>query len=131
MKFNKGMLKTIGMRAAGAAAGGGAAYGIDKMLPNLNQKTRALIKTAAGILLPELAPKNKVLGEAGTALAAVGLFQAAQIFLSGGTGVQGVGDPEYTVGDSEYSVTGDGDYNVSGDNDALGETNDALGDTEY
>lgn len=129
MKFNKETFKKIGTRALGVAAGGGAAYGINKMLPNMNQKTKALIKVGAGILLPVFAPKSKTLETASDALAGVGVYEAAQIYLSGGTGVQGIGnDPEYVVEGNGETTTEE----VSGNNDALGGGNDALGnETEF
>lgn len=128
--------KNIGMRAAGVAAGGAGATLINKMLPNMSPKMRALIKIGGGVLLPELAPKSKVLGDAGIAFAGVGAFELANTML-GGTGVQGIGaDPEYLVnGDGDYTVTGS-EYEVSGEdslegvNDALG-TNDALAGEDY
>lgn len=115
------------MRAVGVAAGGAASAGINKFLPNLSPKVRAIGKMVVGIVLPELAPKNQMLSDAGIAFAGTGAADLANQLI-GGTGVQGIGDPEYVVnGNDEYAVNGDGDYVFGNENDAMGSSNEALG----
>lgn len=117
--------KAIGMRAAGVVAGGAVSTVSNKFLANLNPKLRAAIKIGAGCLLPELAPKNKIVADAGIALAGAGAAELTSQFM-GVSGVYGVGaDPEYTVNGDEYNFSGTGD-DVSGTNDAMSGTNDAL-----
>lgn len=118
------------MRAAGVLAGGGAAYGLNQMLPAMDPKTRAFIKVGAGCILPELAPKSKIVADSGIALAGVGAFELANAYLAKGTGVQGIGDPEYLVnGNEEYQVAGSDDA-MSGTDDAMSGMDDAMSGTE-
>lgn len=116
----------------GVAIGGGASAVANKFLATMSPKTRALIKVGAGVILPELMPKSKVLGDAGVALAGAGAAEFAGQMM-GVAGVYGLGnDPEYQVmGDGDYQVHGDDDDGVSGaSNDAMGNTNDAMGDSD-
>lgn len=124
--------KQIGMRAAGAAAGGVGGEFLNKLLPNMKPMIRGIAKMAIGVVVPELAPKSKFADAAGVGLAASGsvdLFNAIANKTS--TGVQGIEGEEYSV-DQDYKVHGTDDY-VFGpnSNDALGgDANNAVGDNE-
>lgn len=99
--------KEIGKRAVGVAAGGAAGTLINKVLPaGVSPKMASLGKIVAGLVLPEFAPKNKMLADAGTAFAAVGVSELTNTMTSKGTGVQGIADPEYVVQGNEYEVAG-------------------------
>lgn len=141
--------KEVGKRAVGAAAGGIGSELINDLLPkDMTGKTAGLIKMAAGCVLPELMPKNKILEAAGTGLAAAGatdLYRQLKTDMggkstgtpAGGTGVKGVEGPGYDV-DQEYRVNGTNDYifgteeqQVAGNENAVGGDEDINGIEEF
>lgn len=76
-------IKKIGMKAAGLGAGAVAAGLVNKVLPNFNPKLRSALKIAAGVILPELAPKQDLIGHAGDGMVAVGVLELVQQFAPG------------------------------------------------
>lgn len=128
-KFN---FKQIGMRAAGAAAGGVGSNLVSDMFSKLDPKLLGVAKIAVGCIIPEIAPKSKFAEAAGIGLAAggsadlYGAFTKKEAPAVTGTGVQDVTTPEYNV-DDDYRVTGTNAYVFGTENNALaGNQNDAL-----
>lgn len=120
--------KKIGKRALSVAVAGSIGAGAD-FIP-IDPLWKNLGLAAIGIIGPEFVPKNAMVNDIGVGLAAIGAKGlaakgASMMGLTAGTGVMGIGDPEYVVQGEEYAVEG------AGDNDALGSnSNDALGDVD-
>ena len=97
----KKMVSSVTSKALPAAVGGAASLAANKIIPaSINPKIRAVIKIVAGAVLPELAPRIKMLEPAGLGFAGqAGAELAAELIpaIAGVDDMDGVGATEEYV----------------------------------
>lgn len=109
-------IKDIAVRAGGVATGAIVATVANRFLGALNPKIRAIGKIAIGAVIPELMPKQKIVGHIGDGMMAIGAAELFTEFVP--SAVSGVDDiMSGSVGDA---MTIDEDFdNVSGMDDVV------------
>ncbi len=116
----KKMVSSVTSKALPAAVGGAASLAANKIIPaSINPKIRAVIKIVAGAVLPELAPRIKMLEPAGLGFAGqAGAELAAELIpaIAGVDDMDGVGATEEYVIDRDF-VEGVDDPQVAGNDD--------------
>ena len=116
----KKMVSSVTSKALPAAVGGTASLAANKIIPaSINPKIRAVIKIVAGAVLPELAPRIKMLEPAGLGFAGqAGAELAAELIpaIAGVDDMDGVGATEEYVIDRDF-VEGVDDPQVAGNDD--------------
>ena len=116
----KKMVSSVTSKALPAAVGGAASLAANKIIPaSINPKIRAVIKIVAGAVLPELAPRIKMLEPAGLGFAGqAGAELAAELIpaIAGVDDMDGVGATEEYVIDRDF-VEGFDDPQVAGNDD--------------
>ena len=106
----------IGMKAVGLGAGGVATKVIDRILPNLNPKIRAIAKVAIGALAPPfIAPRSQLVEHIGDGMITAGVMELAGSLIPGLAGFDDTIGDEYII-DEDYSTAGVG----ADEDDALG-----------
>lgn len=115
-------------------------YVANKLMPNTNPLIISAVSIAAGLFLPAMMPKNKIVEKVGNGLIAAGEILAVRKFAPGIAGIAGVDEDNSTVSaiaaqeqiTNEYLMSGLGaleDYQTvsgSGDN----ETTENVGKTD-
>ena len=116
----KKMVSSVTSKALPAAVGGAASLAANKIIPaSINPKISAVIKIVAGAVLPELAPRIKMLEPAGLGFAGqAGAELAAELIpaIAGVDDMDGVGATEEYVIDRDF-VEGVDDPQVAGNDD--------------
>jgi hypothetical protein len=114
----KSMTKALTQRGLGSAVGGAASMAVNKVIPaSINPKLRGIGKIVLGAILPELAPKSKLLDYAGAGFTGVaGAELAGELIPALKEGaVKGIGnDSAYVIDEDSAQVSGDVDV-INGD----------------
>lgn len=118
MKFK---IKDMAVRAGGVTGGAVLAKLVNRVTGNMNPKLRAGIKIAAGAVIPEFMPKNKIVEHVGSGVMAVGAAELLDELMPAVSGADDVmagaiGAPVVIDEDYEAEVSGNDDV-MSGDFD--------------
>lgn len=102
-------------------------YVANKLMPNTNPLIISAVSIAAGLFLPAMMPKNKIVEKVGSGLIAAGEILAVRKFAPGIAGIAGVdednatvnADPSHEQITNEYLMSGLG-YSPEDKNDGMG-----------